>query len=201
MRDLSAPLRTHLAQRVTRTISLVRVDVATQPLRLHDDVGIIRWNGDNWTGAGDLGRVEPVDEDGDLAPDSFHLTLSGLDETLLGNLRSENHVGVDVRIWLAARDLATGALVGQPLPVLSGVVEDATVSGGGRTGAISLTVADERALLGRSAGVLFDDGQQRRRHANDGFFQHVAFAGEREVIWGPGGTGDVWEWPHFDPRD
>lgn len=187
MRDVPAALKAHLAGRVTRAIALVWVDVETDPLRLHNDVGDIAWDGHTWTGTGDLGGIDAVDEDDALAPDSYSLTLGGIDADLVADFRAERHIGRDCRIWLGGRDLATGALVGTPLPVLVGVVEGATAAGGGRVGAVTLQVADERALLSRPGDLLFDDGQQRIRHPGDGFFQHVAFAGERDVLWGPKG--------------
>ena len=199
MRDIPAALKEHLSGRVTRAIALVFVDIETDPVRLHNDVGDIAWGGHTWGGAGELGRIDPVDEDDALSPDAYALTLGGLDDDLLADLRSQRHVGRDVCIWIAARDLATGALVGEPMPVLRGIVEDATAVGGGRAGAISLQVADERTLLGRAGGILLDDGQQRVRHPGDGFFQHVAFVGEREVIWGP--DGGAAKWPRHDYDD
>ena len=185
MRDIPAALKEHLSGRITRAIALVFIDIETDPLHIHNDVGNIAWDGHTWMGAGDLGGIDAIDEDDALAPDSYNLTLGGIDADLVADFRAERHIGRDARIWLAARDLATGALVGQPLTVLVGVVEGATASGGGRVGAVTLQVADERALLGRPGNLLFDDGQQRIRHPGDGFFQHVAFAGERDVLWGP----------------
>ena len=188
-------LAAHVRQRTTRVIQFAFVDFAGDPLFAHTDVGEIRWDAAlpghpgvrAWVGTGDLGEIDGVDEDASLSPDSYALSISGLDDDLLGHLRSLDHLNREARVWIGARDLATGALVGSPQPVFRGLVDDAAISGGGPDGAVVMRVSDERALLGRGPGVLFSNAQQQRRRPGDGFFKRAAAVAREDTFWGPGG--------------
>ena len=197
MRNIDTDLAEHVRQRATRVIQLVWLDLAGDPLFAHTDVGELRWDAGlpapnagvkSWIGTGDLGEIDQVDEDASLSPDSYSLAISGLADDLLGHLRSLDHLGRACRIWLGARHLVSGELVGDPLPVFRGSIDDATISGGGQDGAVALRVTDERAMLGRGAGVLFSHAQQQRRRPGDGFFRRAAAVAHEETVWGPGGT-------------
>ena len=194
MRSVDPALAAHVRQRTTRVIQLVWLDLAGDPLFAHTDVGDLQWDArlpapnagvKSWTGTGDLGEIDAVDEDASLSPDSYSLAISGLDDDLLGHLRSLDHLGRECRIWIGARDLVTGELVGEPLPVFRGSIDDATISGGGQDGAVALRVSDERALLGRGPGVLFSHAQQLRRRPGDSFFRRTAAVAHEETVWGP----------------
>ena len=194
MRAVDPALAAHVRGRATRVIQLVWLDFAGDPLFAHTDVGEIAWDAKlpapnagvkAWTGTGDLGEIDAVDEDASLSPDSYSLALGGLDDDLLGHLRSLDHLGRECRIWVGARNLVTGALVGEPLPVFRGSIDDATISGGGQDGAVALRVTDERAMLGRGAGILFSHAQQSRRRPGDGFFKRAAAVAREEATWGP----------------
>lgn len=194
MRAVDPALAVHLRERTTRIVQFAFVDFAGDPLYAHTDVGTISWDAGlpaphagerSWIGTGDLGEIGPVDEDAALAPDSYALSVSGVDDDLLSHLRSLNHLGREARVWVGARDLVTGALVGSPLPVFRGVVDDAAISAGGPDGSVALRISDERALLGRGPGVLFSHVQQSRRRPGDGFFRRAAQAALEETTWGP----------------
>jgi hypothetical protein len=53
-------------------------------------------------------------------------------------------------------------------------------------GAAAIQVAVEGAArgLGRRGGRLRSDSDQRLVSANDGFFKHVSYAGQKTVYWG-----------------
>lgn len=196
MRDINAALEAHLAGQVVRVIRIVFLDFAGDAGFYHSDLGTIRLdlglpspnNGmQDYIGVGQLGEIEGIDEDSDLAPDSYTLSLNGADSTLIAHARSMNHLGREGRIWLGARDLVTGAIVGTPEPLVRGEMDSMTVQGG-EEGAIILELVDERTLLQRTAGVLFSHAQQQSRHTGDGFFRQAARAAERTVFLGPGET-------------
>ena len=95
-RQISAALRTALLNpdpSKVKVFNMVHLDLETQPLYVHNDVGTVEWQGQSWTGLGDLGQVSEVVEDGVIAPGRFNLSLNGLKPEWLADARSERHMG------------------------------------------------------------------------------------------------------------
>ena len=196
MRSIDAALEAHLAGQVVRVIHIVYLDFDTDPGFFHSDVGTITLdlglpapnNGmQDYIGVGQLGDIGGIDEDAELSPDTYNLSLNGADADLVAHARSLNHLGREGRIWVSARDLVTGAIVGTPEPLTRGEIDPMTIQGG-EEGSISVELVDERTLLNRSPGILFSHAQQQTRHPGDGFFRQAARSAERSVILGPGET-------------
>ena len=135
-RQISAALRTALLNpdpSKVKVFNMVHLDLETQPLYVHNDVGTVEWRGQSWTGLGDLGQVSEVVEDGVIAPGRFNLSLNGLKPEWLADARSERHMGRRADVYLAAVGIADGLLRGDP----DGAGERADAGGvddGGRRG-------------------------------------------------------------------
>lgn len=129
MRSIDAALEQHLRGEVVRIITIVFLDFAGDPAFLHSDIGDISLdlglpapnNGTKtYMGVGQLGEFQGIDEDAELNPDTYSLAMNGADRDLIAHARSLNHLARETRIWLGARDLATGAIIGslQPLSLI-----------------------------------------------------------------------------------
>lgn len=195
MRAVDAALAQHLAGQVVRVFHIAWLDFAGDPTYLHSDIGDIQLdlglpapsNGmQTYQGVGNLGEVEGIDEDAELAPDTYTLALSGVNNSLVAHARSTNHLGREGRLYMGARDLVTGAVVGTPVPLIFGELDTMRMQGGGESAVIAITLIDERVLMDRTTGILFSNVQHGTRHPGDGFFAQAASSAERTVILGPG---------------
>ena len=151
MRFVADALKTHLDQQVVHVFHIVWLNFAGDPTYLHSDIGGIQLdlglpapsNGmQTYQGIGDLGEIEGIDEDADLSPDTYTLALSGVNSSLVAHARSTNHLGREGRLWMAARDLVTGAVVGTPVPLIFGDLDTMRLQGGGGTAVIAIDLVD-----------------------------------------------------------
>ena len=216
MRSIHADLQAQLDASFNRLIRMVFLNFAGDPVFIHTDVGDIVWNPGplpipvpgppprptsstqrTFVGVGDLGGISGIDEDGSLSPDNYSLTLTGVEDEYVAHARNLDHLGRDAIIWMAARDLVTGQLIGTPTPLIRGVMDQMNVGSGDAGRVVTVVISDERSLLARGPGIMFSHAQQQARHPvnpdaspvprtkADGFFRNVAFVGERQVEWVP----------------
>ena len=88
------------------------------------------------------------------------------------------------KIWLAllAED---GALIGDPVQILSGRMDTLSWSEG-ETAAVSMTVENQLVDLDRARVRRYTDADQQAEYAGDLGFQYVASLVEKEITWGRG---------------
>ena len=73
-------------------ISFVELDFST-PLYLCSLPYNFAWNSITWTGAGSLGSISPVGENGDLQAQGVQLSLTGVDSSLVSTALGEAYQG------------------------------------------------------------------------------------------------------------
>lgn len=171
-----------------RLFNMAFLDLETQPLRLHNDVGAFEWNGGTWTGLGDMGNVTEVVEDGQLAPGRFNLSLNGLKSEWIVDTRSERHIGRRCDVYLAAMEIATGQPSGDPLLIVRGVMQAVSMNVWDESAALSLRVEDQRALLQRDPGIWFSNEGQQTRRPGDTFFSLMEDTPRVRLQWGERGA-------------
>lgn len=185
-RALSAALNTHMQGQAVQPFWMAHLDFATHAdLRIHTHLGNIAWDSQTWQGAGDLATVSPITEDDELEPTGMLLTLDGVSDPVLAAARAEEHIGRPASVYLAARNLATGALVGTPYLIVSGEMDVMDIRAGPGLGSISLSVEDERIILSRGGGQYFSEVDLQSRHPGDTFYHRAASVVRATLRWGP----------------
>lgn len=191
-RTLPKALADHVDSGITVLFEMLELGFAATAeneattLRIHNDVGTFTWNEETWTGVGDLGVVSAIAEDGELQPSRIEVALNGLDADLVQGAIDERHIGQPATIYIAARNIMTGAIL-DAVPIAIGIADtmSATIAEG--QAALQLTIEDERTLFGRTAGQLLSNAQQQLRQQGDLFFRFANRQISFDVRWGPQG--------------
>ena len=93
---------------------LVRLDLDTGALRFATAGHDVYHDSATWTGAGALGSIEVIGEGLNLEARGVRLSLSGIPTSLVSAALSEPVQGRRLRIWVAAFDPATHAILADP---------------------------------------------------------------------------------------
>ena len=199
VRALSPELRAHTEQIVTSIFNMAELHFGgppsepggqptdIEPLRVHNDIGTITWDGHDWLGVGDLGTVSLLTEDDELRPGRAEVLLNGLKPEHIAIARDELHITRPAIIYTAARNIVTGTLDGDPVATIIGNMDVMSATLGPRDGSIQLAIDDERSTFIRTAGQLFSNAQQQLRRRGDLFWRFSNRQITYDVRWGPQG--------------
>lgn len=160
----------------------VKLEFDSGTIYLHNGVGVLTWDSNDWQGVGDLGGIEPVEEGTELSPYSLVLTLSGLDADLMDEVMNQDYYLRPVTMYFGALDSA-GALVADPDELWSGDMQTADVALGTLNG-IRLTCESEFAMFERANNSRYSDTHLQREFSGDLFLQYAEQMEERQVVWG-----------------
>lgn len=179
-------------------IQLVKLDFESGPVYFHTGTGEFLWDDVTWTGAGELGRINRVIESRGLAQRGITLTLNGLEEGLAGKAQDPAEYSQrDAEIYLAILDL-TFALIGEPLLIWRGHMDDMEITTGDKRGdSISLSCESELDSFDRSNGAKYTAETQAKFFDNDDFFQFLHDIEDANIVW-RGGSSDNIAGSNFD---
>lgn len=151
-------------------------------VRLHNGVGTITFGGNSYTGVGDLGTVEAVEETIDLQSRDINLILSGINDDVITDVLEDAYWGKDVDIYLGFFN-RNGELLADPDNIFSGFMDKVDLVSGAEE-IVKLTCTSRAEILSRRNGARFTDEEQQANYTGDVFFEYLAQMQEKTVIWG-----------------
>lgn len=185
-------------------------------LYFHTDLGSIPWGGHTWTGVGDLGSIEAIEERDDLTPTGTVLRVAAMNSTVLNEALMQNYYDRIASIYFGMRNVVSAALVSDPMQIFAGKMDQMRIVSG-LNPVIELAVESEMAEFQRARMVYYSDAEQQRDHAGELGFKWLAAMVDAKILWHADeyvtfGTHDVIRKPHdqrksgnswfsLDPRD
>ena len=163
-------------------IALVKLEFASGDLRLHTQLGDILYNGEVYTGAGDIGMIGPIDEDFDLTRNSMQIGLRGVPNEIIAIALGENYQGRPATIYFGYLDPTTRQLVGDPL--IFSMLMDYPTATVGKTPQVVLRVEDEFALLDKPLTRRYNNADQQAEYPGDLGLEFVEQSVEKQIFWG-----------------
>lgn len=152
-------------------------------LRLQTGIRPIAWGGHTWHGAGDLARLEQIEEGSDVSPYAMRLALSGIDSTILAEALGEDYYRRTVIFYMGALDDAE-RLVADPAEVFSGFVEAMPVTRGDPNGdTILCTVESEFAEFDRASQLKYTESQLQTDHPGDKGLEYLEAMVDVRPVW------------------
>lgn len=140
------------------------------------------WDGHNWTGVGQLGSIDAVQEGADLQAYGIKLALSGIPSDYVATALGEHYQGRACRVWLAFLD-SDYRVLADPVLVFSGRMDTMDVDMG-NTATITVSAESRLIDLERARVRRFNHEDQQIDYPGDLGFQYVPFMVERELLWG-----------------
>lgn len=182
-RVLSPAMKAALQAGDVRPAIFVRGDFDSGVLALWTGYGQIDWNGDTYTGAGNLIGVESVEEQPRIQSTGARVTLSGIPAEALSLALQEPYQGRQVDVYLALFD-ASMQLIVDPSLLFSGLADVMTLVDGGDTATISLSVESRLRDLQRARIRRYEDQDQKLDYPDDRGFEFVSVIQDVNIKWG-----------------
>jgi hypothetical protein len=184
-RVITTAMQTAIAQSQYTIFLFVELQFGSGTVRFCTAGHDLSWNGFNWLGVGKIGAVESINEDASLQANVYRLSLSGLDADIIEIAMQEDYHGRPARIWMPLVDLATGAIIADPLLLVKAKMDSMELTHGA-TASVALNIESELAAWDRPKVRRYTDADQKAEYPNDRGFEFVAQSATRTFTWGRG---------------
>ena len=150
-------------------------------VRVHDSVGTLSFGGNDYTGIGQFGSFDIIDENIDNVARGIRLTLSGVESGLISTVMTEVYQGRSVTLYLGllAEDMT---FVATPEELWSGRIDTMSITTDQNVATIS--VACEYRLRKEPVIARYTDTDQRIAYAGDRFFDLTQKIPQFKATWG-----------------
>ena len=182
-RDLTAAMVAALSADTLRLGYFFEFVMDSATIRLSSTRRDISWNGYTWQGNGWFHGEESLEEDIDADPGTMTIKLTGIPALLLSSLLSDTSSDNSGKIYLVCFD-AAGAVVADPYPMFTGLLDDIEISEGAERSDIRVSFVNRLTLLEKTSGFRFTAAAQRSRYGDDAGFDYVASLADWDGRWG-----------------
>ena len=182
MRSLSSEMQAVATAETVRPILLIESDFDSGAINLWNGIGQLNYGGKTYIGAGNLLAVEPVSESTDLRANGTSVTLSGINNTLVGLAKDEDYHGRALTVNLGAMD-ENNDVIADPVIMFSGFMDTMMLTESGDSSSITIDVENKLIQMDRAKVRRFTDNDQRIDYPNDDGFSFVAKIQDREINW------------------
>lgn len=180
-RGIHADVITELAKDSFDMAHLVSIDFSA-PVYLTDHAYDISHGGNDYVSSSHLLGLSPVNETGESQASTFTINLSGVEQSFISTLLSENYIDRAVTISRIILNSA-GVIVGNPIPLYSGRMDGFAIKDDNKTSQINLSVASHWSDFEKESGRRTNHNGQQIHFAGDKGFK---FASDtvKDIKWG-----------------
>ena len=186
-RSLTAAMQTMAQADVVEPLVLVEAlfdsNAPTSYLYLWNGIGNLTHDSKTYIGAGNLLSISSIAENVELKAAGVTVVLSGISDPLLSKAQTEDYQGRELTIKLGGFD-SSGNVIADPIIVFSGFMDTMTISDGGDTATIAVTVENRLVEFEKTRVRRYTDNDQRILHPTDKGLEFVSQIQEKEIVWG-----------------
>jgi len=182
-RDLTAAFKSEITSGLTRPFMLFQALFDSGAIRFWNGLGDLVYDGDTYTGAGQLLGLSPIDESLKVESRGISLKLSGVPSALISIALAEHYQDRAITVDIGFFDSA-GAIVVDPFRFFSGKADVMEIQDGGDTATISLSAESDIIILQRVNERRRTDEDQKLESATDTFFSGVTSLQNKQIVWG-----------------
>jgi hypothetical protein len=181
-RNISSPMLASLTSNAIIPAFLASIRFKSEAVYVWTGVGNLVYGGNTYLGVGSFGKLGRITEGTDVQAYGTSISLSGIDPTLLSECLTDIQVGAPVTILFALLS-STGAVLGTPYPVFSGIVDKPVISPGISEITISLALESRMANHGRASNRRYTAADQNLYYPGDTAFNWVESLNDQALLW------------------
>ena len=181
MRDIHPDVIAALSSGNFKAMFLVRFEFDDATLAFHSGFDTFTFEGVEYVGMGNLGNISSVSENGELNPQKWSATLSGIDTSVVSSVFDADVFNRRAICHLAVLD-EQGQFIGEPMRYSKGFVDDRSMNLGA-TAKIKANVRDQLADWNRPYIERNTDQDQRARYPGDKGMEFVSSVPNKKIIW------------------
>ncbi len=152
-------------------------------IRLWSGIGPLTWNGQTWTGAGDLLSVSAIIEATDTVAQGFKVSLSGVPSATVSANIGQVRRGYSGKVWLGFFD-ASNNIVADPYLAAAGQLDQPEMDESAATPVVTVSYENRLISLERARERRFDSEDQQIDYPGDLGFAYVPSLQDWDGGWG-----------------
>ena len=153
--------------------------------RFWTGIGIISWNGENWSGSGDVIKFTGIDETALVQATGIQFQLAGADAQLVSLALAEEVQGRAVNLYMAYLD-GTGAILADPVGPFEYRMDTFDIDETPGASIITLSAESYLAGLERARPRRYTHEDQQIEFPGDLGLEFVTGIQNKEIKWGQG---------------
>jgi len=171
------------ASGLVREIFFVHLAFDVDPLFVNTSPVKINYDGHDWMGAGLLGEIGAPSQNINMDAAGLFVRLSGVPVDRLTEARAEKYRNREAYVYYANLD-ESWEIVGTPLLVFSGTMDEVGIEAGGSTASIAVQLKSDLAEWARAKNLKYTNEQQQRDYPGDKGLEFVAIQKDNPLNWG-----------------
>jgi hypothetical protein len=184
-RNLTAGMLTELTAEAVRPIHFVEAVFSGGTFRFWTGVGDITWDGELWTGAGNLLSITSMAETTLVRANGLVIRLNGINSSLLAAVLAQTQQSKTVKCWLGFLDSA-GNVIADPYNFFTGFMDLPEIQEGPETSTVTIGAESELIELMRPRMRRYTNEDQINEYSADKGFAFVNFIQNWNGTWGGG---------------
>ena len=182
-RDMTAELVDDFTDGIT-LFFLCEAEFPGGTLRFWSGYGVLSWNGNDYTGTGELLQLMPPKETKLMESAGAVFELSCSDPAIISAALTADYHDRLCRIYIGSWDNDTNTVVPDPYLEFEGRMNTMPIKKGGDACIIQLTAEDELVILQRNRERRRTPEDQKINYPDDKGFDLVAGLQKKKVPWG-----------------
>jgi hypothetical protein len=163
----------------------VDITFATGITHIWSGVGNLLYTGNTYLGVGTMGKVGRISEGVSVTASGTTLSLSGIDPTFYEDTINDINLGAPAVVYMALLNTSTGGIIGAPLPLFSGLVDQPTITEDDDTITVMIALETRLTNLQRANVRRYTSADQRNFVSlSDSFFDYVEQLNDVAELWG-----------------
>ena len=150
-------------------------------LRLWTGIGILSYEGNDWSGVGSLLNISTVEEASDLGIKGVNLTMSGVPSAILALALTEPYQGRICNIYFGINPKSAQSNLAN---VFSGYMDQMNISEDAENSSIQLAVENKLIDLERPKIGRFTSSHQKSEYPGDKGLDYIESLQDKNIVWG-----------------
>lgn len=181
-RTITSAANTAAKGALVRPVLFVKLEYDSGDSLINSSNRTITFDGDDYIGVGDLGKITSIAEDSELQAQGVSMELSGVDTANIAIAFNQQYQGRPATVWLGFLD-SSYSLIADPVLAFKGLMDNQIIKLG-QEGVIKLNVEDFRANWDRPRERRYNNEDQQDRFPGDKGLEFVEQAKEKRIVWG-----------------
>lgn len=184
-RDVTTDFKNSITAQNVKPLVLIEAFFDSETLRFWSGMGELTYDGDTYTGSGDLLKVSEIVETQKTEARGLVIELTGIPSALIAVALAEDYQDRTVTLKFATLD-SNDTIIADPFMFFSGKADVMEIQEGRETATIRLSIESDLIALKRPQERRRTPEDQKRTYSGDTFFDNVAALQSKNIVWGKG---------------
>ena len=181
-RDLTASVQSAIEATQVQPFLLFEGLFSSGYVRMWSGYGDLSWNGQTWTGVGNLMGISAVQETSEIQANGITISMNGIPSELISLALQEAEQGKSGKVYLGFLD--ESGVIANPHMIFEGKLDIPAIQEEGEMSTISITYESRLINLQRARESRFTNEEQQREYAGDLGCEFVPSMKEVTLTWG-----------------